>query len=539
MRNQNKHVGIGLMAATAMMTLNCTSHTSESQAPAAIVNNSSATSGSKPNIIFVLTDDLSWNLINYMPAVQGLMARGMAFTQYFVTDSLCCPSRSSIFTGKYPHDTQVFTNSGPLGGYATFERVGNQNETFATTLAAAGYRAAMMGKYLNGYAPTVNSADPGWTEWDVAGDGYPEFNYQLNQNGVVNSYGSQPTDYLTDVLSGLAGNFVTAASSEPFVLEVATFAPHAPYVPAPRCVGKFHVSIPRVPTFNAPNINPPRWLATHGPLSAAAIAKLDTDFNLRVEAVQAVDDMIDALMKQLAATGLDKNTYVVFSSDNGYHMGEHQLLAGKQTAFDTDIRVPLVVVGPGVPSGVINDHIVENIDLCPTFAELAGTAAPSTSDGHSLVRLLRGEPVSDWSNVSLVEHVGPDLAPPSALGPDDDYVMAGYAAVRPKADQAGGSRARSSSTRARTRVSLTPETWSRSQPAPSLTVEKMRLGYCVRETSRMAESAMRAAATRKPSPSSTYARARVCRSNSLASSAPRLLTSGSTEPREPGSQTQI
>jgi N-acetylglucosamine-6-sulfatase len=158
------------------------------------------------------------------------------------------------------------------------------------------------------------------------------------------------------------------------VLEVATFAPHAPYTPAPRYVGKFNVTLPRVPSFNTANTNPPEWLATHTTLSPAAVAKLDSDFNLRVEAVQAVDDMIDALTKQLAATGLDKNTYVVFSSDNGYHMGEHQLLAGKQTAFDTDINVPLVVVGPGVPSGVIDDRIVENIDLCPTFAELAGTS---------------------------------------------------------------------------------------------------------------------------------------------------------------------
>jgi arylsulfatase A-like enzyme len=432
MRNSWKNARVGVVAATLLMAASCTTHTPESPALESVGGGLGASSGaSKPNIIFVLTDDLSWNLINHMPAVQRLMAKGMTFSRYFVTDSLCCPSRSSIFTGKYPHDTQVFTNGGTLGGYATFERVGNQHDTFATRLAAAGYQAAMMGKYLNGYDPTLNQADPGWTEWDVAGNGYPEFNYQLNQDGVVKSYGSAPADYLTDVLSGLATNFVTGARTEPFVLEVATFAPHAPYTPAPRYVGKFNVSLPRVPSFNTPNTNPPRWLATHSTLGAAAVAKLDTDFNLRVEAVQAVDDMIDALMNQLAATGLDKNTYVVFSSDNGYHMGEHQLLAGKQTAFDTDIRVPLVVVGPGVPSGAINDRIVENIDLCPTFAELAGTPAPPSADGHSLVPLLKGQFVSSWRNVALVEHVGPDLAPADAVGPDDDYTMAGWAAVVP------------------------------------------------------------------------------------------------------------
>jgi arylsulfatase A-like enzyme len=380
-----------------------------------------------PNIIFVLTDDLSWNLVEYMPAVQKLMAQGMTFSHYFVTDSWCCPSRASIFTGKYPHDTKVFTNSGSLGGYATFERVGNQHETFATKLAAAGYQAAMMGKYLNGYDPGENSADPGWSEWDVAGDGYPEYNYLMRQNGVISHYGNKPDDYLTDVLSGLATRFVSVASKGHFVLEVATFAPHAPYTPAPRDIGKFHVTIPRVPSFNTPNTNPPKWLATYLTMNSAVVGQLDKGFNKRVEAVQAVDDMIDALMKQLAATGLDKNTYVVFSSDNGYHMGEHALLAGKQTAFDTDIKVPLVVVGPGVPSGVIDDRIVENIDLCPTFAELAGTPPPATSEGHSLVPLLRGQFVADWRNVALVEHVGSDRASADAVDPDDDYTMAGWA----------------------------------------------------------------------------------------------------------------
>src|SRR5437763_719053 len=113
----------------------------------------------------------------------------------------------------------------------------------------------------------VLTDDLSWTQWDVAGNGYPEFHYQLNQNGVVNTYGNQPADYLTDVLSGLATDFVSAARKGPFVLEVATFAPHAPYTPAPRYVGKFNVTIPRVPSFNTANTNPPEWLATHTTLS--------------------------------------------------------------------------------------------------------------------------------------------------------------------------------------------------------------------------------------------------------------------------------
>ncbi|HEX4457152.1 MAG TPA: sulfatase-like hydrolase/transferase, partial [Polyangia bacterium] len=132
----------------------------------------------KKNIIFILTDDLAWNLVKYMPHVLQMQQQGMTFSQYFVTDSLCCPSRSSIFTGKFPHDTTVFTNTAPNGGYAQFENAGNAPQTFSVALQTAGYKTAMMGKYLNGYDPTKNQADPGWGDWDVAGDGYPEFNYQ-------------------------------------------------------------------------------------------------------------------------------------------------------------------------------------------------------------------------------------------------------------------------------------------------------------------------------------------------------------------------
>jgi arylsulfatase A-like enzyme len=388
----------------------------------------------RPNIIFVLTDDLAWNLVPYMKNVQQMQQDGLTFSRYFVTDSLCCPSRSSIFTGKYPHDTQVFTNGGNNGGYATYERVGNQMHTFATTLAGVGYQTAMLGKFLNGYSATGNGPDPGWLEWDVADNGYPEFNYTLNRNGVPTPYGALPDEYLVDVMSQIAQNFIEKVAPGPFVIETATFAPHAPYTPAPRYLNTYHEVVPRTPAWNTANMNPPMWLDERQPLSVAALANMDAAFNLRVEAVQAVDDMIGELRAELVAKGLDQNTYVIFSSDNGYHMGDHMLLPGKETAFDTDIRVPLIVVGPGVPAGVIDDRIVENIDLCPTFAELAGAPPPPAVDGHSLVPLFHGENVSDWRNLALVEHVGPDIAPMPPGDPDNEPVVGpppnSYEAIR-------------------------------------------------------------------------------------------------------------
>jgi N-acetylglucosamine-6-sulfatase len=270
----------------------------------------------------------------------------------------------------------------------------------------------------------VNQADPGWGEWDVAGDGYPEFNYDLNQNGKVVSYGDAAADYLVDVMSGLGNTFVKGIGSQPFVLELATFAPHAPYTPAPRYLGTFHETVPRIASFNTANVNPPAWLKSYMKLTPVQVKGLDTDFNLRVEAVQAVDDMITALMATLKTAGLDQSTYIFFSSDNGYHMGEHRLTAGKQTAFDSDIKVPLIVIGPGVPAGAVVDDLVENIDLCPTFAEIGGATAPPTVEGHSLAAFLTTGTVTDWRQAALVEHRGgtmdakdPDLEPTGATDP--------------------------------------------------------------------------------------------------------------------------
>src|SRR3954466_11354254 len=132
-----------------------------------------AAAQTRPNIVFVLTDDLSWNLVPYMPQVQQLQREGMTFERYVVTDSLCCPSRASILTGRYPHSTGVWGNERPTGGYFAF-RGAEQDDTFAPRLHAAGYRTGLLGKYLNGYhvrRPPGRSSPvpPGWDRWFVAG----------------------------------------------------------------------------------------------------------------------------------------------------------------------------------------------------------------------------------------------------------------------------------------------------------------------------------------------------------------------------------
>src|ERR1700748_185851 len=139
-----------LLAGTLLAAAGCTSSSSASGSSSSPASSPGSTPpGSRPNFVFVLTDDLAWNLVSHMPHVLGLEKAGTTMSKYYVVDSLCCPSRSAIFTGEYPHDDGVFTNSGSDGGYATFNAHGDQRKTWAVALHAAGYRTAMMGKYLN------------------------------------------------------------------------------------------------------------------------------------------------------------------------------------------------------------------------------------------------------------------------------------------------------------------------------------------------------------------------------------------------------
>ncbi|MGW2480740.1 sulfatase family protein [Streptomyces sp. NPDC001571] len=424
-------LGVGL--AVALLAACSGGGSGHSNASAGTTSTASGGSSTRPNIVFVLTDDLSWNLVQYMPHVKELQKDGTTFSNYYVTDSLCCPSRSSILTGEFPHNTGVFTNNGDDGGYASFNRNGDEKKCYAPAMQKAGYRTGFMGKYLNGYLPADKNGTsapyvpPGWNTWDAAGNGYPEFNYALNENGKVVHYGHDPKDYLTDVVAGKARSFIDSAATDkkPFMLELATFAPHAPSTPAPRDARSFPgLKAPRTPAYNTPSTLTPKWQSGLTPLSSEEQTSIDQKFAKRVRSVQAVDDMIAGVRSELESKGLARNTYIVFSSDNGFHMGEHRLRPGKQTAYDTDIKVPLVVAGPGVPAGHTVSQLAENIDLSPTFQDLSGAGAPTTADGRSLAPLLRGQSPTDWRQAVLIEHHhpvsktdDPDAAPDNSGNP--------------------------------------------------------------------------------------------------------------------------
>jgi arylsulfatase A-like enzyme len=357
-------------------------------------------------VVFVLTDDLSWNLVQYMPEVLAMQKQGVTFANYFVTDSLCCPSRTSIFTGRYPHSTGVFTNSGKDGGYLAFLSHGNETMTFASALSAAGYRTGLLGKFLNGYFPIKHPPSKGWTTWAVAGDAYAEFHYRLNIDGQISEYGDKPSDYLTDVVADLGARFVKPWDGRPFFLEIATFAPHSPQTPAPRDEGALpDIAIPHTPAYRAaPDPAAPKWLRGLPVLSEAEVATMEHNYRRRAQSVLAIDALVARVRAALSEAGQTDSTFFVFSSDNGYHMGEHDMKGGKQTAYDADIRVPLVVVGPGVPAGRTYDEIVQNIDLCPTFEEIGGVPVPTSVEGRSLLPLIHGADVPEWRTLTLIEH---------------------------------------------------------------------------------------------------------------------------------------
>jgi N-acetylglucosamine-6-sulfatase len=387
------------------------------------------TATTRPNVVFILTDDLSWNLITpqIAPHIYALEHQGETFTNYYVADSLCCPSRATIFTGLFPHDTKVTTNLPPYGGDPKFVSEGLSKRTFALALQKSGYKTSLLGKYLNGYGDEgsgvsvpVGRADkmtesnapipPGWNDWHVSNNtGYEEFNYYLNDNGVFNFYPRGLGTYGVDVLNRDAQLFITkTAHRSPFLVEAATFAPHSPYTPAPRNADDFPGLIePRDPSFDAQNTNPPTWLGQRPPLTTAQVQVIDASYRKRAQSVESVDKLLADTEATLTREGIAKNTYIVFTSDNGYHLGQHRILEGKETAFDTDIRVPLIVVGPGVPAGRVVKQVTQNVDLAPTFEQLAGVHLSQSIEGHSLVPLLHpSKKTPRWRTVALLEHHG-------------------------------------------------------------------------------------------------------------------------------------
>jgi len=365
-----------------------------------------------PNIIFILTDDMAMSDLAYMPKTKKLIGEnGASFSHFFISLSLCCPSRTSILRGQYAHNTQILDNELPNGGFEKAYQLGLEHSMLPVWLQTEGYRTALFGKYLNGYPNLVEQTyiPPGWNEWysPAAGSPYTEFNYTLNENGKLVEYGDKAEDYGTDVYAAKAIDFIkrNVNQNQPFFAYIATYAPHRPSTPAPRHAGMFQsVELPRPPSFNESDMtDKTKTFLWRPPLSEEQINTLQDRYRLRLESLRAVDDMVANIVSTLESLNQLDNTYIFFTSDNGIHLGQHRLMEGKNTPYEEDILVPLLVSGPGIRAGLKVNALAGNIDLAPTIGELAGASMPDFVDGRSLVPWLQGYKVSNWRQAYLLE----------------------------------------------------------------------------------------------------------------------------------------
>ena len=362
----------------------------------------------QPNIVFVLTDDLDVYSAQKMPEIRSrLVEEGASFENAFASQSLCCPSRATGLTGLYAHNNGIKGNKPPDGGFEKFRDEGLEEDTIATRLQGGGYRTAFFGKYLNGYPgehPTY--VPPGWDEWYGKIKEQKLYDYEINENGEVVSYGSASEDFFTDVLSNQATEFVRRAASEdqPFFMYVAPTAPHGPATPAERHQGAFaDEEAPQPPSFNEEDVSDkPSWRQETERFSEEEILEIDDYHRQRLGSMLAVDEMVASLIQELEAVGELGNTFVFFTSDNGWLAGVHRMKEGKDRAYEESARVPLFVRGPGVVAGASIEKLVLNTDFPPTFADLA-VLGEYAADGRSLGPLLRGESPSSWRSAVLLE----------------------------------------------------------------------------------------------------------------------------------------
>jgi len=315
--------------------------------------------------------------------------------------------------GQYAHNHHILHNQPPSGGAKLFRVSGSDRSTAAVWLQENDYQTAFFGKYLNGYKETY--IPPGWDEWYAVTGNY--LSHTFNENGHLVTYETE-SYYDTDVMSDKATDYIrrTAGADppfftadRPFLMWIGTKAPHQPANPAPRDEDSYPaLSLPHPPSFDEKDVSDkPGWISDNPPLSLEQKIYMEELYRKRLQSMLAVDDMIGELLEALQESGELDNTYIVFTSDNGFHLGQHRLGAGKWTPYEEDIRIPLIVRGPGVPEGETLHHMVLNNDLAPTFAELAGAERASFVDGRSLVPLLTEDPtpLRDWRKRFVVESV--------------------------------------------------------------------------------------------------------------------------------------
>jgi N-acetylglucosamine-6-sulfatase len=413
-------------------------------APQVLKKRAHQSASQKPSFVVIQTDDATLEQlyetfspggipIQTMPNTLSLIAgRGMTFNRYYVPYPLCCPARVSVLTGRYAHNHNVRGNVPPNGGFTGFKARQAYNHNVATWLQQAGYRTIHLGKFLNGYGdePFDEGRDwpPGWSAWHsvLRADTHHYFyGYTLNNNGLLEGpYGSpgswetreydEPDDpgcpnaplngkpcwYQTDILNYMAWQEITATPpDQPFYLQLDYTAPHGDFrrpagpEPAARHYNMF-AGAPyphdRSEGFNEGNVNDkPHFIREAPYLSFQEIRTYRVYYQKALESLRSIDEGVKLVHDTLGGLGRLRNTYIIFTSDNGFFFGEHRLTGGKFLAYEPATHLPLLIRGPGIEPGSSTGELAANIDLAPTILELAGAEADKSIDGRSLVPFLR------------------------------------------------------------------------------------------------------------------------------------------------------
>jgi N-acetylglucosamine-6-sulfatase len=360
----------------------------------------------RPNVVMIMTDDQTLESMRVMPNVKALLAdQGVTFDNSFVSYSLCCPSRATYLTGQYAHNHGVWGNSAPNGGYYKLD----STNTLPVWLNRAGYQTMHIGKYLNGYGTrNAKEVPPGWGLWygSVDPTTYRYYNYTLNENGNTVNYGTGVGNYQTDIYARKAVELITrqAVDPRPFFLSVAFLAPHsggprdpddpagqATPSPAPRHRNVFRTQpLPTPGSFNEADVSDkPAAIRNRPLLTTARINNIRENYQQRLESLLAVDEAVAQIVNQLAAIGKLDQTYIIFTSDNGFMHGEHRVPQGKVVLYEPSIRVPLIIRGPNIPAGQHRSQFVENIDLAPTIVDATDAQPGRVMDGTSLLRFAK------------------------------------------------------------------------------------------------------------------------------------------------------
>lgn len=383
----------------------------------------------RPNIVVVMADDMDARMLTFLPKLSSMTSgRGMTFSNVYTAAPVCCPARAAFLRGQYPHNTGVLANGGQLGGFDRFRNQGLEQSTIATWLQSAGYRTGLIGKYLNDYEKSLKHVPPGWDRWFVYGGLGKYTTYRVSDQGKERVLGKPKTskkkhhgkhkkkqkhnkkkggEYQTTTLMRKALDFIAdTPASQPFFLYLAPSSPHEPATPAQRHKNAQVAAsgAPRVPSFNeADNSDKPALWQNRGLMSNKNIATIDSFYVKQLRCMLAVEEMLEGVINALAADGRLNNTYIIFTSDNGFHHGEHRIGLEKNTPFEESTRVPFTISGPGIPSGSTSDALVSLIDIAPTLAEWAGQTAPSFIDGRAMQPLLQGNVPGSWRTALVSE----------------------------------------------------------------------------------------------------------------------------------------